>query len=91
MYSKIQGKLEKISSEKKRDTQNSIVYEVKATKDGQPVNFMVEMDKQSKKINLSEKEFGHVELEVPAGSEVKIDGVKVVVKPIEIKEPEKIN
>lgn len=77
VYSKVQGNLEKISSEKKRDTQNSIVYEVKATKDGQPVNFMLEMDKQSKKINLSEKELGTVELDVPDGSEVKIDGIKV--------------
>ncbi len=77
VYSKVQGNLEKISSEKKRNTQNSIVYEVKATKDGQPVNFMLEIDKQSKKINLSEKELGAVELDVPDGSEVKIDGIKV--------------
>ncbi|MBR1495086.1 MAG: zinc ribbon domain-containing protein [Acidaminococcaceae bacterium] len=77
VYSKMQGRLDKIRTEKKRDTQNSVVFEVKATRDGQPVNFMLEMDKQTKKINLSEKEFGQVELEVPAGSEVKIDGVKV--------------
>ncbi|MBR4908597.1 MAG: zinc ribbon domain-containing protein [Acidaminococcaceae bacterium] len=77
VYSKLQGKLEKISTEKKRETQNSDVYEVKATADGQPFSFMVEMDKQTKKINLAENEFAPVELEAPPGTELKIDGVKV--------------
>lgn len=77
VYSKLQGKLEKISTEKKRETQNSDVYEVKATADGQPFSFMVEMDKHSKKINLAENEFAPVELEAPPGTEIKIDGVKV--------------
>lgn len=77
VFSKVQGALEKINTEKKRETENSIVYEVKATANGQPVSFMMEMDKQTKKINLAEKDFAPVELEVPSGTELKVDGVKV--------------
>ena len=77
VYNKLQGKLEKISTEKKRETQSSDVYEVKGAADGQPFSFMVELDKQSKKINLTETEFAPVELEAPPGTELKIDGVKL--------------